>query len=70
METPSAPIKEFRGHDDTVRSVTFYPDGKPVISEKNDKMVYCWVTKAWNVQSRHKKGGSELVLLAGVPSLQ
>ena len=48
METLSAPIKEFRGHKDAVRSVTFSPDGKSVIS---DKMVYCWVIKTCFVTS-------------------
>lgn len=46
----------FRGHDDYVRSVAFYPDGKLVASGSDDSRVRVWDAETDTTQNRFTIG--------------
>ena len=55
-----AQIKKFKGHCDTIKSVTFSPDGKTLASGSVDKTI-----KIWNLKNgkrvKELKGHSDTV---------
>jgi WD40 repeat protein len=54
-------IRTLKGHDNSVRSVNFSPDGKTLVSGSNDKTI-----KLWNVETGKKSVPSRgMITLSG-----